>query len=145
VWSRDGRLAYAARRGASWVVVVDGRELPGGAADGAGDPVFSPDGRRLAYLVRRGRASIAVVDGREHRFDLTLEGSLAFSADGRRWAVIAGELARERMFFAIGAERGGLRQVPLPAFEVYSAAARHAPSSVIDPGFSPRSEELLRT
>ncbi len=144
IWSRDGRLAYAARRGAGWVVVADGRELPGGAADGAGDPVFSPDGRRLAYLVRRGRTWIAVVDGREHRFDLALEGSLAFSADGRRWAVIAGELARERLFFAIGGERDGLRRVPLPAFEVYSAAARHRPPSVLDPDAGPSSGELLR-
>lgn len=127
IWSRDGRLAYAARRGDDWVLVVDGRELPGGAS--VGDPVFSPDGRRLAYLVRRGKAMLAVVDGREHRFDLALEGSLAFSGDGRRWAVIAGDLAREELFFAVGVA-GQVRRVPLPAFELYAAAARPTRSRI---------------
>ena len=122
IWSRDGRLAYAARRGDDWVLVLDGRELAGGTS--IGDPVFSPDGRRLAYLARRGTAVLAVVDGREHRFDLALEGTLAFSADGRRWAVIAGDLAREQLFFAID----GVRRVPLPAIEVYAAAARRTAS-----------------
>jgi hypothetical protein len=122
VFSRDGRLAYAARRGAAWLVVAGGRELPGGTT--VGDPVFSPDGRRLAYLARRGPAVVAVVDGRDHRFDLALEGSLAFSADSRRWAVIAGDLAREQLFFAID----GARRVPLPAIEVYAAAAQRTAS-----------------
>jgi hypothetical protein len=122
VWSADGRLAYAARTVAGWVLVVDGRELPGGTS--VGDPVFSPDGRRLAYLARRGRVVLVIVDGREHRFDLALEGTLAFSSDSRRWAAIAGDLSREELFFAVD----GIRRVPLPAIEVYAAAARRTAS-----------------
>jgi hypothetical protein len=143
VWSRDGRLAYAARRADGWVLVVDARELPGGTADAVGDPVFSPDGRRLAYLARRGRSSIAVVDGREHRFDLALEGSLAFSADGRRWAVIAGEPAGGQLFFAIEVEGGGVRRVPLPAAELDSTV-RRPPVSLLDPGVGPGSVDRER-
>jgi WD40-like Beta Propeller Repeat len=152
VWSRSGRLAYPARRADGWVLVEDGREHPGGAADAVGAPVFSPDGRRLAYLVRRGRASIAVVDGREHRFSRALEDSLAFSADGRRWAVIAGEPSRAQLFIAVGdaeparARGDDLRRVPVPAAEVYAAAALRPPESLWDAGLGSRPDapELLR-
>jgi hypothetical protein len=122
VWSADGRrLGHAARRGDVWLAVVDGRELPGGSRVTA--PVFSPDGRRVAYLARRGSAWFVVVDGRDHRFDLVLEDTLAFSRDSRSWSVIAGDLARKRLFFAVD----GARRVPLALRELYSAAARESP------------------
>jgi hypothetical protein len=41
--------------------------------------------------------------------------------------VIAGDLAREELFFAIGVA-GQVRRVPLPAFEIYAAAARQTPA-----------------
>jgi hypothetical protein len=119
VWSVDGRVAYAARRGTAQVLMVGDRELAGG--DWVGNPVFSADGRRLAYVVRRGRAWLVVVDGREHPFDLVFTDSLAFSRDGMRWGVIAGDLRREQLFMAIE----GRDRVPLSAREIYSAAARH--------------------
>jgi len=154
VWSQDGRLAYPARHADGWVLVEDGREHPGGAADAVGAPVFSADGRRLAYLVRRGRASVAVVDGREHRFARALEGSLAFSADGRRWAVIAGEPARAQLYIVVSGAAGGagparageLRRVPVPAAEVYAAAALRPPASLQGAGRGPGTEasEILR-
>jgi WD40-like Beta Propeller Repeat len=122
VWSADGhRLGYAARRGDVWFVVVDGRERPGGSRVTA--PVFSPDGRRVAYLAHRGSAWVAVVDGRDHRYDLVLEDTLAFSRDSRSWSVIAGDLASERLFFVVD----GTRRVPLALRELYSAAARMSP------------------
>lgn len=123
VWSADGRrLGHAARRGDVWLMVVDGRELPGGSR--VTGPVFSPDGRRVAYMARRGAGWLAVVDGHEHRFDLVLEDTLAFSRDSRSWSVIAGDLARERLFFAVD----GARRVPLALRELYSAAARESPA-----------------
>ncbi len=60
VYSRDGRLrTYAARRGASWFVVVNGKEGP--PFDRVVSPVFSPDGRFLAYRARKDGKRFAVV------------------------------------------------------------------------------------
>ena len=145
VWSPDGRLAYAARRGDGWVLVAAGREL-GAAADAVGDPVFSPDGRRLAYLARRGGAALVVVDGREHRFALALEGSLAFSADGLRWAVIAADPATAPLFVAVeaAAAPGAVARVPLTADEVSSAVVRRPPVTRGEPDLGPRAEDRER-
>src|SRR5262249_37651516 len=116
--SPDGtHLGYAARRGTAWRIVIDGQEHPGGRWVEA--PVWSPDGTRTGYLVRRGDKAIAVVDGHDHSFDIVLEGTLVFSQDGRAWSVVAGDLAREELYFAID----GVRRVPLAAAELYSAAA----------------------
>lgn len=126
IWSRDGRLAYAARRHDAWLLVVDGRELTGG--DSVGEPIFSPDGRRLGCLVRRGAATLVVVDGHDHRFEVAIEGSLAFSADSRRWAVIAGDAAGEQAFFSID----GARRVSIPAAEIHAAVPSRGPATLFD-------------
>lgn len=115
-----GRIAFAARRAGTWSVVVDGQALPAGSY--AGDPVFSADGTHLAFVARRGDRWLAVVDGRAFAFDLLIDGTLAFSRDGRHWAVIGGDLARERLFFAVD----GARRVPLAPAEIYSAGERAA-------------------
>lgn len=120
VVSPGGRLAFAARRGATWSIVVDAEPRP--AASYAGDPVFGPDGTRLAYVARQGGRWLAIVDDRAFGFDLLIDGSLAFSRDGRHWAVIAGDLAHEQLFFAVD----GARRVPLAAAEIYSAGERTA-------------------
>ncbi len=117
-----GHLAYAARRGASWQIVVDGQPREGGSL--VGDPVLSRDGARVGFVARRGRW-VAVVDARVVPFDLVMEGTLAFSADGRRWAVLAGELATEQLFFALD----GTRRIPLASAEVYSASAQFTATS----------------
>jgi hypothetical protein len=146
VWSPDGRLAYAARRGDGWVLVVGDRELGADprAADAVGDPVFSPDGRRLAYLARRGGAALVVVDDRAHRFALALEGSLAFSADSRRWAAIAADPATAPLFVAVETEGGSVVRVPLTADEVSSAVVRRPPVSRGEPDLGPRAEDPAR-
>ena len=117
VWSASGKLAYAARRGRAWVVIGDGRELPGGGA--VGTPVWSATDR-LGYVARRGRTTVAVVDGRVFAFDLAFEDSLAFSRDGSHWAVAAGALATEHLFFAID----GTRRIPIDAVELYATGGR---------------------
>jgi hypothetical protein len=116
-WSPDGRIGYAARKGRSQMMVIGERELPGG--DWVGSPVWSGDGRRLGYVVRRGRKQLVIVDGRELAFDLVFVDSLTFSHDGTRWAIIAGDLRREQLYFAVE----GRDRVPLHATEIYSAAA----------------------
>jgi hypothetical protein len=115
-----GRVAFAARLAGTWYIVVDARARPVGSY--AGDPVFSADGTRLAYVARRDHRWLAVVDERAFAFDLLIDGTLAFSRDGRHWAVIGGDLARERLFFAVD----GTRRVPLAPVEIYSAGERAA-------------------
>jgi len=120
--SADGaHLGYAARRGAAWRVVIDGREHDGGRW--AESPVWSTDGARWGYLARRGDRAVAVVDGRDFAFDLALDGTLAFSRDGGAWSIIAGDLARRELFFEIHGAIDGTRRVPLPTIELVSAAA----------------------
>jgi hypothetical protein len=121
-WSQTGRLAYTARRGSSWFVVVDGHELWGG--DHVSAPIFSDDGRRLGFVAVRGKGTYVVVDDATHRFDLAFDDSLVFSPDSAHWAVIAGEVAREQLFIAIDGDR---ERITLPAREIYSAATAHDP------------------
>ena len=126
LWSADGsHLAYAARRDRDWLIVLDGRELVGGKH--VGDPVFSRDGSRFGFVARRGKQSVAVIDGHDHPFDLAFEDTLVFSQDHRRWAIVAGDLGREQMFIAVE----GRAQLPLPAIEIYSAAAQGAQGNVL--------------
>jgi hypothetical protein len=98
-FSPDGRhLAYSARRDRKWRVVVDGKDA-GGAYDIVGVPKFCESGALLGYVGRRDGKSVAVTvpmgvagavaaEGRPH--DSILEGSLAFSFDGRQVAYAAG-------------------------------------------------------
>lgn len=117
--SADGaRLGYAARDGDRWQVVVDGAAHDGG--DWASAPVFSADGRRFGFVSRRGAQLAAVVDGVAHAYDLVMDDSLAFSRDGAHWAVVAGDMRRERLYFVVD----GDQEVPLALRELYSAAAQ---------------------
>jgi hypothetical protein len=115
--ARGDHIGYAGRRAGRWSVIVDGQER--GAGTWASKPVFSADGARVGFLVQRDRRIAAIVDGTPHWFDTVLDGSFAFSRNGRRWAVIAGDFAREQLFFAIDGEH----RVPLSSHELYSAAA----------------------
>jgi hypothetical protein len=83
-------------------------------------------------VARRDRRWLAVVDDRAYRFDLVIDGTLAFSRDGRHWAVIGGDLAREQLFFAVD----GTRRVPLAPVEIYSAGERAAIHPTLDDGGS---------
>ena len=49
------RVAYVARRGGKWLVVVDGVE--GKEYDAIGAPLFSPDGQRVAYSLAGARGA----------------------------------------------------------------------------------------
>lgn len=86
VYGPGGVPAYAARRGTSWFVVVNGREGP--PFDRVVTPVFAPDGRRVAYRARKdGRRFVVVcdLDGKTLRQHPAYEQvfPVTFDVDGR--------------------------------------------------------------
>ncbi|MEN6356144.1 MAG: hypothetical protein ABFD83_03560 [Armatimonadota bacterium] len=63
-FSPDGnRLAYTARKGSKWVMVVDGKESA--EFDGVREPYFSADSKHICYVGFRGKDAILVLDGKE--------------------------------------------------------------------------------
>lgn len=104
VFSADGRhWAYAGRRDARHVLIVDGIERT--LREPIGDPVLSAAGDRIAFVPLAAPAR-AVVDGREFAFPLLLPDTLAFARDGRHWAVVAGSSSERRLYFAIDGSAG---------------------------------------
>lgn len=87
IYGGDGRsVAFAARRGTSWFVVIDGKEGP--AHDRIVSPVFSPDGRYVAYRARSYGARFVVIadlEGKTVRQHLSYEQvfPVRFTADGK--------------------------------------------------------------
>lgn len=87
VYSDDGRShAFAASRGASWFVVVDGKEGP--EFDRVVTPAFSPGGREVVYRARRDGKRFVVVadlDGKTIREHSAHEQvfPVLFTTDGR--------------------------------------------------------------
>jgi Tol biopolymer transport system component len=90
-FSPDGRrVAYVARKGVKFLVVVDGKEGPEYDRIRVGAPSFSPDSRRLSYFAERGGKTFAVVDGIESKpFDRSSSHAPTFSPDSRRVVYMA--------------------------------------------------------
>ena len=112
-FSPDGRrLAYSARQGATWRVIVDGAAL--GNYDlvipfGGVEPraFFSPDGRRIAYAAKRGGKWSAVIDGEEGpAYDFIDAFGGRFSSDGRR-TVYKAQRGKQEVLVADGIELAG--------------------------------------
>lgn len=118
-WNARGRMAYAARRGATWFVVYNGHEH--GHAAWVSDPVVADDDT-LAYVRRdRGRTTV-VVGPTAHPFDFVFEDTLVVTSRDR-WAIAAGDVAHKAVFIAIGA-----RRIPVPSIELYASAVNASPS-----------------
>lgn len=65
-FSPDGsHIAYTARKGNKWVMVVDGVESP--LYDSLREPCFSLDGKNLCYVAFRNNKSILVINGKESK------------------------------------------------------------------------------
>ncbi len=82
-------MAYGAKSGGKWSVVVDGKE--GRAYDGIGASgiVFSPDGQHVAYAARSGGKWSMVVDGKESKAYDGIGITPVFSPDGQHVAYAA--------------------------------------------------------
>jgi WD40 repeat protein len=78
------QLAYPAKRGKKWVLILDGKEQ-GPEFDDMGSTHFSPEGQRVTYRGRRRAGWSVVIDGKEGPSYLSL-GYGAFSPDGKRFA-----------------------------------------------------------
>jgi len=94
IFSPDSsRVAYAAREGGKWFVVVDGKEEKSYDDINALTLIFSPDSHRVAYVVGVGAKQSVVVGGKEEKpYDWI--GDLLFSPDSRRvayWAGVGGK------------------------------------------------------
>lgn len=87
VYDDGGRShAFAARRGSSWFVVVNGREGP--PFDRVVTPVFSPDGKAVVYRARKdGMRFVVVADTkgktRGHHRSYEQVFPVLFTADGK--------------------------------------------------------------
>ena len=92
VTSPDGcRVAYSARRGNWWYVIVDGLVV-GGPYEGLGPGgvLFSHNSRRYAYVVKQGPDWLVVVDGVEQpKFPSIAKRCLSFSPDSAKLAYVA--------------------------------------------------------
>ena len=90
-FSPDGRrVAYVAKRGEKFLVVVDGQEGPEYEGLRVGAPNFSPDSRRLAYFAERGGKTLAVIDGVESKpFETSHAIAPQFSPDSRHVVYVA--------------------------------------------------------
>jgi Tol biopolymer transport system component len=80
-------LAFAARRGKAWMMVLDGKE-PAQTFEKLSEPLFSPDGQRLVHFGKRQGKWSVIVNGEPlgAPFD-ELEDAM-FSPDGQRLAVV---------------------------------------------------------
>jgi Tol biopolymer transport system component len=117
------RLAYAARTGNQWAVVVDGRDGPRHDGIVGATPVFSPDGRHVAYAGREGRRFFVVADGRRGRDYDDLGGAVFFSPDSTR-VVYSPSVGRRRAVVVNEQELGLYERVDDYSF-VFSPDGRH--------------------
>jgi hypothetical protein len=143
------RLAYAARNGDKWSVVVDNREAP--ERDLVDKLVFSPDSKRLAYLAlkeaigtKRGSGGTtfntndgmlygsnddgaklsAVVDGQAGpEYDVFLRDSLIFSPDSKHLAYAAGN--GKKWSVVVDGQPGAEYRVVMKDSLTFSPDSRH--------------------
>jgi|GEM_PF-5491526 len=121
VFSDSGKHhAYVGQEGNVAIVMRDGQEVARwSAADGL---VFSADAKRLAYAARNGNSSFVVCQDKPYPFDVVVETSLAFTADGQHCGALVGTFVGKRLSIAID----GKSVLPFDSAEFFGAAAEGA-------------------
>ena len=117
------RLAYAARTGSQWSVVVDGREGPRHEGVMGQTPVFSPDGRHVAYAGREGKRCFVVVDRKRGRDYDNVGGAILFGPDSVR-VVYSPSVGSRRAVLVNDGELGLYERVDDYSF-VFSLDGKH--------------------
>jgi hypothetical protein len=122
VVSADGsHWAGVARRGKSFVVLVDGK-IQGGY-EWAGNVVLSADGSHRAYLARLDNRFFVVHDRKLSPFDVVIDGSLVLTPDGNHWACVAGDARTKRLSIVVQ----GMTPKPLEFAELVDAVGLVSP------------------
>jgi hypothetical protein len=97
-------VAYAARVGDKWFVVVDGKEEKPYDSILEGTPIFSPDSQQVAYGAQVGDKRFVVVDAREGKqYDGITAGPI-FSPDSQR--VAYGAKLGDKQFVVVDGKEG---------------------------------------
>ena len=112
-------VAYSARVGNRWFVVVDGKEQKQYDEILAGTLAFSHDSRRVAYTGEVGSKRMVVVDGEEGKaYDAIASSSPVFSPDCSRFAY--GGRSGDGWFMVVDGKEGkryqALRGDPIALF-----------------------------
>ena len=93
MYSPDGkRWAYAAQKGKSAIMVVNGKEEQTFTRIRCPPTLFSPDSQRVAYMARWAMGCTVVLDGKPgDNYEYIDPSSVAFSADSKHLGYIVGE------------------------------------------------------
>ena len=146
-----GRVVYAARRGAGWVV-VDGR--PGPTFDGIGEIAIGARGR-LAYAAERNGRWHVIVDGAADRapgWTAILAHTLAYSPDGAHLVYAAEDAAGVHVVVdgVAGPAWSAVGQLATSddgngrAHAVYAARRGRDAFAVIDGAIGPRFDDIAQ-
>jgi WD40 repeat protein len=85
--SDSKKVAYAARKGGNWHVVIDSQEQ-GASYDNIESLVFSEDGKKLGFAAKMGNEWCAVLDGKESKYYKHV-ALVNISPNGQRWSFLA--------------------------------------------------------
>ena len=116
-------LAYAARTGNQWMVVVDGKEGPKCEGVLGQTPMFSPNGRHVAYAGRDGGRFFVAVDGKRGRDYDGMGEVVLFAPDSAR-AVYSPSVGKRRAVVVNEEELGLYERVDDHSF-VFSPDGKH--------------------
>jgi hypothetical protein len=101
LYSPDGgRLAWIGRTASESEAVIDGVTVWRASTE-ATAVRWSPRGDEIGFVYRRNGGAVLAVGARRFPFDIVVERTLRFSADGKHWAALVGSRSERKLFIAI--------------------------------------------